>query len=101
MVIATALTKAIRKVEKAITGEEPEIDILDTLAEEHEVVAALLHELVDARAVPSAHRPSASSSIEGTPLMKPPYCHVPPSIFPTRFDLGPVACAARLPISAG
>ncbi|MEP6933301.1 MAG: hemerythrin domain-containing protein [Nitrospirota bacterium] len=49
MGIKTALKKASRKIETAITGEEPEMDILDTLAEEHEVVAALLQELVDGK----------------------------------------------------
>jgi hemerythrin superfamily protein len=49
MGIKTAFKKATRSVEKAITGEEPEVDILDTLAEEHEVVAALLQELVDGK----------------------------------------------------
>lgn len=47
MSIGTTLKKATRSVEKAITGTEPEMDILDTLAEEHEEVAALLHQLVD------------------------------------------------------
>lgn len=47
MSIGTTLKKATRSVEKAITGTEPEMDILDTLAEEHEEVAALLQELVD------------------------------------------------------
>lgn len=47
MSISTTLKKATRSVEKAITGTEPEMDILDTLQEEHEEVAALLQELVD------------------------------------------------------
>jgi hemerythrin superfamily protein len=47
--IKTSFKKATRKIETAITGEEPEMDILDTLAEEHEVVAALLQELVDGK----------------------------------------------------
>lgn len=49
MGIKTSLKKATRQLEKAFTGEEPEIDILDTLAEEHEVVATLLQELVDGK----------------------------------------------------
>lgn len=49
MGITTTLKRATRQVEKAITGKEPEVDILDTLAEEHEVVAALLQELVDGK----------------------------------------------------
>jgi hemerythrin superfamily protein len=48
MSIGTTIKKATRSVEKAITGVDPEMDILDTLAEEHEEVAALLQELVDA-----------------------------------------------------
>lgn len=59
MGITTTLKKATREVEKAITGKEPEMDILDTLAEEHEVVAALLQKLVDAK-----------SSVERTSLLK-------------------------------
>jgi hemerythrin superfamily protein len=62
MGIKTALKKATRKVEKAITGEEPEVDILDTLAEEHEVVAALLEELVDGKS--SAQRASTLKQIK-------------------------------------
>ena len=61
MGIKTALKKATRSVEKAITGEEPEMDILDTLAEEHEVVAALLQDLVDGKS--SAQRASALKQI--------------------------------------
>jgi hemerythrin superfamily protein len=60
--IKTALKKATRSVEKAITGEEPEVDILDTLAEEHEVVAALLQELVDGKS--SAQRASTLKQIK-------------------------------------
>lgn len=59
MGIATTLKKATREVEKAITGKEPQMDILDTLAEEHEVVAALLQKLVDGK-----------SSAERTSLLK-------------------------------
>jgi hemerythrin superfamily protein len=62
MGIKTALKKATRQVEKAITGEEPEVDILDTLAEEHEVVAALLQELVDGKS--SAQRASTLKQIK-------------------------------------
>jgi hemerythrin superfamily protein len=62
MGIKTAYKKATRSVEKAITGEEPEVDILDTLAEEHEVVAALLQELVDGKS--SAQRASTLRQIK-------------------------------------
>ena len=62
MGITTALKKATRQVEKAFTGEEPEVDILDTLAEEHEVVAALLQELVDGKS--SAQRTSTLKQIK-------------------------------------
>jgi hemerythrin superfamily protein len=62
MGIKTALKKATRQVEKTITGEEPEVDILDTLAEEHEVVAALLQELVDGKS--SAQRVSTLKQIK-------------------------------------
>jgi len=47
MSIATKVKKAARKIEKAVTGEEPQVDILDTLKEEHEMVSALLERLVD------------------------------------------------------
>jgi hemerythrin-like domain-containing protein len=49
MGIATALKKATRQLEKAVTGEEPEVDILDTLKEEHEEVAEMLKRLVDGK----------------------------------------------------
>lgn len=62
MGIKTALKKATRSVEKAITGEEPEMDILDTLAEEHEVVAALLQDLVDG--ISTAQRASTLKQIK-------------------------------------
>jgi hemerythrin superfamily protein len=62
MGIKTALKRASRSVERAITGEEPEMDILDTLAEEHEVVAALLQDLVDGKS--SAQRASTLKQIK-------------------------------------
>jgi hypothetical protein len=46
MGVVTKIKKAGRKVERAVTGEEPEVDVLDTLKEEHEEVAALLKKLV-------------------------------------------------------
>lgn len=52
MSIGTTIKKATRSVEKAITGTEPEMDILDTLQEEHEEVAALLQKLGDADSTP-------------------------------------------------
>lgn len=48
MSIGTTFKKTARAMEHAITGNAPEMDILDTLGEEHEEVAALLQELVDA-----------------------------------------------------
>ena len=62
MGITTTLRKATREVERAITGEEPAMDILDTLAEEHEIVAALLQELVDGKS--SAQRASTLKQIK-------------------------------------
>ena len=47
MSVATSVKKAVRKVERAVTGTEPETDILDTLKEEHELVASLLKRLVE------------------------------------------------------
>jgi hemerythrin superfamily protein len=62
MGITTTLKKASRQVEKAFTGEESEMDILDTLAEEHEVVAALLEDLVEGKN--SAQRASTLKQIK-------------------------------------
>jgi hemerythrin superfamily protein len=62
MGISTALRKATRQVEKAVTGKEPEADVLDTLAEEHEVVAVLLQELVDGKS--TAQRTSTLKQIK-------------------------------------
>ena len=47
MSITTSVKKATRKVEKAVTGTEPEADLLDTLKEEHELVSDLLKKLVE------------------------------------------------------
>ena len=47
MSVATNLKKATRQVEKAVTGTEPQTDLLDTLKEEHEEVSALLKKLTD------------------------------------------------------
>jgi hemerythrin-like domain-containing protein len=47
MSITTSVKKTAHKVEKAVTGEEPQVDLLDTLKEEHEEVSALLKKLVD------------------------------------------------------
>jgi Hemerythrin HHE cation binding domain len=47
MSLTTNVKKAARKVEKAVTGAEPEADLLDTLKEEHELVSELLKKLVD------------------------------------------------------
>ena len=56
MSVATSVKKAARKVEKAVTGTEPEADLLDTLKEEHEEVAALLKKLTDDDASASERR---------------------------------------------
>ena len=47
MSVSTSLKKATRKIEKIVTGEEPQVDLLDTLKEEHELVQDLLKQLVD------------------------------------------------------
>ena len=47
MGIVTGVKKATRNLEQALTGEEPQIDLLDTLKEEHEAVQDLLKRLVD------------------------------------------------------
>jgi hemerythrin HHE cation binding domain-containing protein len=47
MSITTTVKKAARKVAGAVTGEEPQVDLLDTLKEEHEAVSALLKQLVE------------------------------------------------------
>jgi hemerythrin-like domain-containing protein len=47
MSVTTSVKKAARKVEKVVTGTEPQADLLDTLKEEHEEVSALLRKLVD------------------------------------------------------
>jgi hypothetical protein len=62
MSISTELKKAGRKVEHAVTGEEPQVDLLDTLKEEHEAVAALLKKLVESES--SADRKSLLSKIK-------------------------------------
>jgi hypothetical protein len=40
MSIATSISKAKRSIQKAVTGEEPAVDILDTLKVEHEEVTS-------------------------------------------------------------
>jgi hypothetical protein len=62
MSITTQVKKAGRKVEKAITGEEPQTDLLDTLKEEHEMVQDLLAKLVDSNK--SAERRSLLAKIK-------------------------------------
>jgi hypothetical protein len=47
MSVSTNLKKTARKIEKVVTGTEPEADLLDTLKEEHELVSELLKKLVD------------------------------------------------------
>ena len=47
MSLTTSMKKAVRKVEKAVTGTEPQTDLLDTLKEEHEEVGAMLKKLIE------------------------------------------------------
>jgi hypothetical protein len=47
MSVATSVKKAGRKIQKVFTGEEPQVDLLDTLKEEHELVQGLLKQLVE------------------------------------------------------
>jgi len=47
MSLTTNVKQAARKIEKAVTGTEPEADLLDTLKEEHEAVSELLKKLVN------------------------------------------------------
>ena len=46
MSLGTSISKTTRKIQKAVTGEEPRADILETLKEEHEEVRAMLVKLV-------------------------------------------------------
>ena len=52
MSLTTNVKKAARKIEKAVTGAEPEADLLDTLKEEHEAVSELLKKLVESDNAP-------------------------------------------------
>jgi len=47
MSVTTSIKKTAQNVEKVLTGEKPQVDLLDTLKEEHELVSALLNKLVD------------------------------------------------------
>jgi len=47
MSVTTSIKKATRKIEGALTGEEPQVDLLDTLKEEHELVQDMLKRLVE------------------------------------------------------
>jgi hypothetical protein len=47
MSLTTSVKKASRKIQKAVTGEEPQADLLGTLKEEHEAVSELLKKLVE------------------------------------------------------
>jgi hypothetical protein len=49
MSIKTAIKKTARKLEEAVAGEPPQVDLLDTLEEEHQQVAALLERLVESQ----------------------------------------------------
>jgi hypothetical protein len=64
MGIGTTLSKAQRSIQKAVTGEEPEVDILETLEEEHEVVSALLDRLVKCES--GAERKSLLTQVKTT-----------------------------------
>jgi len=63
MNVSASIKKAAQKVEKVVTGEEPQVDLLDTLKEEHEEVAALLKKLVDSES--SSERKSLVKQIKG------------------------------------
>ena len=62
MGIATNISKATRKVQKVVTGADPQVDILETLKEEHEEVQALLKKLVDSES--GSERKSLLSQIK-------------------------------------
>jgi hemerythrin-like domain-containing protein len=62
MSITTTVKKATHKVAQAITGREPQVDLLDTLKEEHEEVSALLKQLVESDS--SAERKSLLKKIK-------------------------------------
>jgi hypothetical protein len=62
MSIATSFSKAKRSIQKALTGEEPAVDILDTLKQEHEQVADLLKRLVEGKS--SAERKSLFKQVK-------------------------------------
>jgi len=47
MSLTSSVKKASRKIQKAVIGKEPELDLLDTLKEEHEAVSELLKKLVE------------------------------------------------------
>jgi hypothetical protein len=47
MSVATSLSRTKRKIQQAIIGGKPQIDILETLKEEHEEVVDLLKKMVD------------------------------------------------------
>jgi hypothetical protein len=49
MSIATSISKAKRSIQKAVMGEEPAVDVLETLKKEHEAAADLLSRLVESR----------------------------------------------------
>lgn len=49
MSLTTSMKKATRRIEKVVTGEEPQMDVLDTLKEEHELVKDLLAKLVNSK----------------------------------------------------
>ena len=46
MSVGTSISKSTRKIRKAVTGDEPAVDILEKLKEEHDEVQAMLRKLV-------------------------------------------------------
>jgi hemerythrin-like domain-containing protein len=47
MGLATSFSKTKRQIQQAVSGEEPQIDVLETIKEEHEEVVDFLKKMVD------------------------------------------------------
>jgi hypothetical protein len=62
MGLATSFSKTKRSIQQAVTGEQPQIDVLETLKEEHEEVAGLLKKMVDSES--SAERKALLKKIK-------------------------------------
>ncbi len=72
MGLFSALTKADPKSESNARNEANDVDILDTLKEEHEEVAALLSKLVQSTgASPSGNRSSRRSKLRSCRMSGP------------------------------